>query len=401
MFKRTTAINKILALSKRIKVIQGGTSAGKTYGIIPVLIDYAVKHQRSTITVVAESIPAVKNGALKIFIDVMVETNRYFEERYNASDRIYTFANKSTIQFTSFDSVGKAKAVGKRDVLFINEANHISYDIADALMIRSPKSIYIDYNPDEAFWVHNEVLKQDNAEFLLLKYTDNEALPPETLEDLQIKISKAFHNPKGNWNDKANIKSEYWRNWVRVYVEGLEGTLQGTIFNFNQVLEVPKEAELVAYGLDWGYTNDPSSLVAVYRYNKELFIEELIYEKRLTNSMIVERMKQLNIDKYKQIIADSAEPKSIADIQTLGYTNIQPALKGKDSIRNSIDILQSFTLNITERSTNLIKELRQYRWVTDKTGQQTNIPIDANNHCIDALRYVALNKLKNKGGFYF
>ena len=195
-------------MQARKRVVQGGTSAGKTYGIIPVLIDYAAKNARKTITVVAESIPAIKAGALKIFTDVMLDTNRWFEDRYNATERTYTFANKSTMQFTSFDSVGKAKAAGKRDVLFINEANHISYEIADSLMIRSLQT-WIDFNPDEAFWVHTETRNEPNSEFLLLTYKDNEALPPETFEDLMIKLSKAYHNPSGNTKDPLNVKSEY------------------------------------------------------------------------------------------------------------------------------------------------------------------------------------------------
>ena len=192
-FTYTTAIRKIRSILKRIKVVQGGTSSGKTYAIIPILIDRACKESRLKITVVAETLPAVKEGSMDIFINVMEETNRWIDKNWNASTLTYTFTNKSRIQFKSFDSEGKAKASGKRDILFLNEANHISYSIADALMIRS-KETYIDYNPDNEFWVHKEVLNQPNAEFLLLTFEDNEGLPDETLEDLLIKKSKAFFN---------------------------------------------------------------------------------------------------------------------------------------------------------------------------------------------------------------
>ena len=207
-FVKTTAIKKLLAMQARKKVVQGSTSAGKTYGIIPVLIDRATKTQRLKITVVAETLPAVKEGAVDIFKTVMHDTNRWREKGWNASSLTYTFANGSRIQFKSFDTVGKAKAAGKRDILFLNEANHIAFKIADTLMVRS-KEIFIDFNPDEPFWAHTETLTEPNSEFLLLTYLDNEACPRETIEDLEIKMQKAFFDPLGDWHDPKNVKSKY------------------------------------------------------------------------------------------------------------------------------------------------------------------------------------------------
>lgn len=380
MFKRTTAINKMLAMKARKKVIQGGTSSGKTYGIIPILVDWAIKNPRTRITVVAESIPAVKDGAVKIFKDVMFDTNRWRESNWIANPMEYTFGNGTVMQFKSFDTVGKAKASGKRDVLFLNEANHIPFEIADALMIRS-KQTWIDFNPDNEFWAHTEVLQEPNSEFLLLTYKDNEAIPEETLEDLMIKLEKSK-------------TSTYWANWCKVYIDGEIGNLQGTVFeNWTQVNEVPKEAEFIAYGMDFGFTNDPTTLIEVYRYNGELYLNELIYQTKLTNADIINKFKELNIDIYKMIVADSAEPKSIEDIRRANY-RIEAAKKGADSIRNSIDTLQQYKLNVTANSVNLIKELRNYKWVTDNNGQSTSVPIDNFNHAIDAIRYVALNRLK-------
>lgn len=387
MFERTTAINKLLGMTARKKIVQGGTSAGKTYGIIPILIDYAAKNARKRITVVAESIPAVKDGAVKIFKDVMIDTGRWIENHWISNPMEYTFSNQTVIQFKSFDSIGKAKASGKRDVLFLNEANHIAYEIADALMIRS-KETWIDFNPDNEFWAHTEVLQEHNSEFILLTYKDNEALPPETLEDLLIKVEKAK-------------TSEYWKNWCRVYIDGEIGSLQGTVFQFTQVPTIPLEAELIGYGLDWGFTNDPTAMVAVYRCNGELWVEELLYKKQMTNSMIAAELATLGLLKYKPIIADSAEPKSIADLNNMGWGNVQPALKGPDSIKNSIDKLQAYPINITSQSLNLIKEFRNYRWLTDNSGKSLNQPIDKYNHLIDGLRYVALNLLQNNSGKYY
>jgi phage terminase large subunit len=379
-FVYTTAIRKMLAMTQRKRVIQGGTSSGKTYGIIPIIIDKAARTPRLKITVVAESIPAVKDGAVKIFKDIMFDTGRWIESHWIGNPMEYTFSNGSIIQFKSFDSVGKAKASGKRDILFLNEANHISFEIADALMIRS-KVTWIDFNPDNEFWAHTEVLPEHNAEFLLLTYKDNEGLPPETLEDLLIKIEKAK-------------TSDYWANWCRVYVDGEIGNLQGSVFeNWSQCDEIPKDAEFISYGMDFGFTNDPSTLIAVYRYNNELYLDELIYQTKLTNSDLIAKLKELNVYQHQMIVADSAEPKSIEDIRRAGF-RIDGAKKGADSIRNSIDTLQAYKLCVSKRSINLIKELRNYKWVTDKDGKSTSQPIDNYNHAIDAIRYVALNRLK-------
>ena len=379
-FVYTTAIRKMLAMTQRKRVIQGGTSSGKTYGIIPIIIDKAARTPRLKITVIAESIPAVKDGAVKIFKDIMFDTGRWIESHWIGNPMEYTFSNGSIIQFKSFDSVGKAKASGKRDILFLNEANHISFEIADALMIRS-KVTWIDFNPDNEFWAHTEVLPEHNAEFLLLTYKDNEGLPPETLEDLLIKIEKAK-------------TSDYWANWCRVYVDGEIGNLQGSVFeNWSQCDEIPKDAEFISYGMDFGFTNDPSTLIAVYRYNNELYLDELIYQTKLTNSDLIAKLKELNVYQHQMIVADSAEPKSIEDIRRAGF-RIDGAKKGADSIRNSIDTLQAYKLCVSKRSLNLIKELRNYKWVTDKDGKSTSQPIDNYNHAIDAIRYVALNRLK-------
>jgi len=381
-FKRTTAINKIRAMKARKKVIQGGTSAGKTYGIIPVLIDIASKTDNLKITIVAETIPAVKNGCVDIFKEIMQDTGRWRESGWLGNPMQYTFSNGSRIQFMAFDTVGKAKAAGKRDILFINEGNHISYGIADALMIRS-KITYIDFNPDNEFWAHTEVLTEPNSEFLLLTYKDNEALPVETYEDLMIKVEKAK-------------TSKYWQNWCKVYIDGEVGVLEGVIFdNWLTVDIVPYQAELVGYGMDFGYTNDPTTVVACYRYDNKLIWDEVIYQKGLKNSEIVALLKSNNTSQRIDIIADSAEPKSIAEIKSYGF-NIKGVDKGADSIVFGIGTLQESKFSVTSRSLNLIKELRKYSWEVDKEGNKLNKPIDAFNHCIDAMRYLSMMKLANK-----
>lgn len=383
MFKRTTAINKMLKMTARKKVIQGGTSAGKTYGIIPILIDKAIKNQRIKITVVAETLPAVKEGALDIFKQVMYDTNRWIEDNWNASSLTYTFGSGSRIQFKSYDSVGKAKSSGKRDILFLNEANHIAFDIADALMIRS-KETWIDFNPDNEFWVHTEVLPEHNSEFLLLTYYDNEACPKETLEDLELKKQKA-------------LTSEYWANWCRVYIDGEIGNLEGVIFdNWKTIDEIPKEARLLGYGLDFGYSNDPTSIVEVYLYNGQRILNEICYQKGLSNSQIAKY-----ITTKLPCYCDSAEPKSIDELKSYGI-RAYAVTKGSDSINFGIQVMQEQNYLVTSKSVNLTKELRKYAWDKDKkTNEKLNKPIDNYNHAIDATRYhemetVGLRKSKGK-----
>lgn len=388
-------------MKARKKVIQGGTSAGKTYAVIPILIDRAIKEPRLKITVVAETLPAVKEGALDIFINTMFDTNRWIDSNWNASSLTYTFGNRTRIQFKSFDSVGKAKASGKRDILFINEGNTIAFAIADALMIRS-KETYIDFNPDNEFWVHTEVLPEPNSEFLLLTYEDNEACPEETLEDLLIKKGKAFHNP--NIKDEkelfepSNIKNSYWANWWKVYGLGQVGNLEGVIFSsWKEVDTVPPQAKLLGYGMDFGYTNDPTTLTAIYEFDNEHYWDELIYETGMLNSDIANRCKQIGINAV--IIADSAEPKTIKDLKNAGI-KIQEALKGSDSIKFGLDKMQDVTINVTKRSTNLKIELQKYKWATDKDGKSLNVPIDNFNHAIDGIRYYYQTPLKFTGKYF-
>jgi phage terminase large subunit len=378
-FEVTTAVRKMLAMTQPIKVVQGATSSGKTYGIVPIIIDKCLEKPRTKATVVAESIPAVKDGAVQIFKDFMHDEGRWRDEQWLGNPMEYTFRNGSQIQFKSFDSFGKAKAAGKRDILFLNEGNHIHYDIADALMIRSSE-VWIDFNADSEFWAHTEVLKQPFAEFLKLTYLDNEAIPDATLQKM------LYRKQLAEAEDKAGMRG-YWWNWFQVYGLGEVGSLLGAVFtNWQECSHIPENAEYLGTGLDFGYTNDPTAAVDVFRYDGELYLDEVIYRKGLSNSELAGLLKG------KKVVADSAEPKSIAEIQSYGVS-IKGATKGKDSINYGISVLQEFRLNVTARSTNLKEELRSYTWKTDRNGKSLNEPIDVNNHCLDGVRYLAMDKL--------
>jgi len=374
-------------MTARKKVIQGGTSAGKTYAILAVLIHIAAK-VKTEISVVSESIPHLRRGAMKDFGKVMQWTNRWRDEGWNKTLLTYTFANGSTIEFFSADQEAKLRGA-RRQVLYINEANNIEFEAYHQLAIRTSEAIYIDFNPVSEFWAHTEVLAEQDSELIVLTYRDNEALPATIRDDIEAAQVKA-------------ATSTYWANWWKVYGLGEVGSLQGVVFDdWKQVDGIDFAGDkLVAIGMDWGYTNDPTAVVAVYKRGSAILLHELIYSSGLTNQDIAGHLRKLGIGRSWPIIADSAEPKSIEEVHRLGF-NIHPATKGADSIRNSIDILKRQPLLVTRESTNLIKELRNYTWDTDRTGASLGVPIDRYNHAIDAVRYVALNKLSaNAGGRY-
>jgi phage terminase large subunit len=391
MFIRTTAINKILKLKKFCRGIQGGSSAGKTYAILPILIDIATKTPLSEISVVAESIPHLKRGAMKDFKKIMVETGRFFDDRWNATDFKYTFANGSQIEFFSADNDAKLRGA-RRDWLYMNEANNMNFHSYTELASRTKKGVYLDWNPTDAFWFHDELINDADVDFLIINYMDNEACPESALNF----ITKA--------KQKADAGSAFWTNWYRVYGLGEIGSLEGVVFNnWTQCDKIPNDAEFISYGLDWGFTNDPTSLIEVYRYESKIYVNELLYQTQLTNSDIVAKLKAFQVNTSQCIVADSAEPKSIQDLTNAGYY-VEPARKGPDSIKASIDRLQQYEIVVTKNSLNLIKELRQYKWAKDREGKALNAPEDVMNHAIDCLRYVGLNKLsqfENSGDYSF
>ena len=374
MFRKTTAIKKILNLKKRIKIIQGGTSAGKTFGILPVLIDRAARTEGIEISVVAETIPHLRRGALKDFLKIMKWTGRFFEDRFNKSLLRYEFANGSVIEFFSADDSSKLRGA-RRDILYINECNNVTFDAYNELAIRTRKEVYLDFNPANEFWVHTELKDEPDSDFLILTYKDNEALDQSIVEQIEKN------------RDKAKTSS-YWANWWKVYGEGQLGMLEGVVFSNWKIIDtIPKEARLLGIGLDFGYTNDPTAVIEVYAYNNQRIVNQIVYQNGLVNSEIAKRLPK-NVIVY----ADSSEPKSIEEIRRLGIT-IKGVTKGKDSINYGIDVMQRQDYLVTNQSVDLIKELRSYIWDTDKTGRRLNKPIDFNNHAIDALRYHEMETL--------
>ena len=384
-FVVTTAIKKLSKLKKRKKIIQGGTSAGKTFGIIPLLIDKAIRESNTEVSIVSESIPHLRRGALKDFLKIMIMTNRYRDNQFNKSMLKYKFLNGSYIEFFSIESADKLRGA-RRHVLYVNEANNIPFDAYNQLAIRTSGDIWIDFNPTSSFWAHTEIKNNKDSDFLKLTYLDNEALPDTIVKDIEKAKYKAH-------------KSNYWKNWWNVYGLGEIGSLEGACIKDWSEKVLPKEARLLCYGMDFGYTNDPSTLIALYKYNNAYIFDEVIYQKGLLNSQISNLLKTYEVKEL--VYADSAEPKSIAELSSYGHM-ILPVKKGKDSIVYGINLINQNEIYITPRSSNLIHELQNYVWLKDREGNTLNKPLDAFNHCIDAMRYALTSQLENpnKGKYY-
>ncbi len=364
-FKDVTATKKIFQMRKRIRAVSGGTAASKTISILVWLIDYAQSKKNEIITVVAESVPHLLLGAIRDFKAIMTAQGYFEEKRFNESKHIYQFSSGSIIEFISFDKFSKAHGP-RRDVLFLNEANNIPYAVADQLITRTRNIVWMDWNPSEEFYFYTEMLpnRKDDIEFIKLTYLDNEAL-----DDISKREIEAHR---------------YNTSWWKVYGLGELGVIESRIYRDWKVIdEVPHEARLERYGVDFGYTNDPSAIVAVYYHNGGYILDEVAFQKEMSNKQIAEIIKLLP---NAIVIADSAEPKSIDEIHMYGLV-ILPATKGKGSVSQGIQFVQNQKISITRNSVNILKEYRNYCWMTDKNGKIINEDEHEYSNSMDAIRY--------------
>lgn len=366
LYSQTTATNKILALKKKVRAVAGGTSASKTISILLYLIARAQSDKTPTLTsVVSESIPHLKRGAIRDFKNILKAHGYWKEGRWNITDSIYTFETGSQIEFFSADNADKLRG-GRRDRLFLNEANNMNQDVFDQLEVRTKEFAFLDWNPDREFWFYTEVLgKREDLDFITLTYKDNEALSQEIIDAIEAR--------QGN------------KRWWQVYGLGQLGEVESRIYKDWQIIdEVPHEARLERTGLDFGYSNDPTAIVDIYRYNGGYILDEVTFLKGLSNKQIADILN--NKERKGLVVADSAEPKSIDEIASYGV-NIIAAQKGRDSVVQGIQYVQDQRISVTKRSTNIIKEYRNYLWQTDKNGKNINVPESGFDHSLDAVRY--------------
>jgi len=365
MYSKTTALKKLAKLEKRYRLTAGGTSASKTISWLQLLIAMAQTDKTPTLTsVVSESFPHLRRGAMRDFLNIMQEHNYYRDDRWSKTDYTYTFESGSKIEFFSADQPGKVRGP-RRDRLFCNELNNIGQEQFEQLAVRTKEFIAADWNPVAEFFAYEEYIgKRDDVDFIILTYKDNEALSVEIIREIESR--------KGN------------KNWWAVYGLGQLGEAEGRVYKDWQIIdEIPHEARLERYGLDFGYSNDPTAIVAIYYYNGGYILDEITYQKGLSNKQIADILKN---ERQASVFADSAEPKSIDEIAVYGIP-IRPVKKGRDSVTQGIQFVQDQRISITKRSINGLKEYRNYLWDTDKDGKIINKPIDLWNHFLDATRY--------------
>jgi phage terminase large subunit len=379
-YKETTALKKIMKMKRRLRIVQGGARAGKSIAILLILIDIAqTSADQKIISIVSETIPHLKRGVMRDFLDIMHEHKYFKADSWNKTDFIYTFDTGTIIEFFSADQPSKVRGP-RRNILFINECNNVSHEAYTQLTIRTSEFVYLDYNPVAEFYVHDDILPGDKSryDFDIITYKDNECLPAE--------IRKEIESRSGN------------KNFWRVYGLGELGDSEGKIYkDWAIVDEVPHEARLERYGLDFGYSIDPAVIIAIYYYNGGYILDEITYQSGLKNRQLADIIKNLD---PSLVIADSAEPKSIDELKEYGI-NVLPSIKGQGSVNRGINYVQDQKISMTKRSLNLIKEYRNYLWKTDKDGKITNIPDVGFDHSMDAVRY-GMESLKGQvGEIYF
>lgn len=353
---------------QRIIQLIGGTRSGKSYGITQYLIVKALESKRD-ISIVRKTIPSLKRTNIKDFKDIMLELGIWKEDSYNVSERVYHFDNGSMFTFVNTDDSDKLRGF-KSDILWIDEASECDENSYFQLSIRTTERIILSYNPTVSpfHWLR----QMQDCDRFVTTYKDNPFLPHEmikSIEDLEVK------NPK------------LWK----IYGKGEFAPNEKSIYKFEIIDDY--EAEFVAFGLDWGY-NDPMAMVAVYRNGDNLYVEELIYEKGMTMTDLVNRLKNLGIER-EEIYCDSSEPRSVEELYRAGF-NAKAVKKGPDSIKFGIGVLQNFKIHIKKDSQNLINEMYGYQYATDRAGYTTDTPEEGLDHLLDALRYVGMMRLSLK-----
>jgi phage terminase large subunit len=358
---------------KKIIIEQGGSRSGKTYNIlIWIIFGYCLKNKNKIVSICRKTFPALRTSAMRDFFEILKNNELYSEEDHNKTSHEYKI-NGNLVEFISLDSPQKVRG-RKRDLLFINEANELFWEDWNQLVFRTVGRIILDYNPsDEFHWIYDKVKTREDADFFRTTYKDNKFLEESIVKEIE----------RLQYTDE-----NYWR----IYGLGEIGQSKATIFQFREIEKIPDNAKFVSYGMDFGYTNDPTCISKIYLHDTNLYCEELLYRTGMTNRDIHNELLSLGVGRRDEIYADSAEPKTIDELYRYGW-NIKPSTKGRDSVNIGIDMLKRYTIHITKKSQNAIKEFRNYKWKEDKNGNILNTPEDKFNHFTDSLRYGIYNKL--------
>ena len=355
----------------------GGTRSGKTFAMLQSIFELAVQDEVPTITsVVSETFPHLKRGAIRDFQDTLGE---YWDEKcWSKGESIYRLPNGSIIEFFSADSPAKVHGPA-RDRLFINEVQSIPYEIARQLFVRTRGLVLMDYNPTHSFWANEQIEQRPNCVTIHSTYRDNSFLSAEQIAEIEA--------------------NKHDRNWWQVYGEGKIGTLEGLIYSFDQIDEMPDADGLrESWGIDFGFTHDPTAIVRVLADTgrKEIFVDEIDYRTGLVNGDIAEVLRGQSVPRWVHVWADAAEPKSIAEIGAASGCNVLPCDKSapvrSERLKFQLLWMQGWKIHVTKRSLNLIRELRNYTWAKDRDGKLLDQPVDVFNHALDAMRYALFSE---------
>ena len=369
-----------------IVIHSGGTNSGKTHSILQYLLALCVTLPGIVVTVVGQDIPNLKKGAYRDAKHILNDTDAFNQNlsSHNKSDREFRFKNSSVMEFNSYDDAQDAKS-GKRDHLFLNEANGIKKSIFDELEVRTTQQTFIDFNPTARFWAH-DMQGRDDVKWFDSTYLNNPFLKPS----IRKKIEAYEPTPENIKNKTANE----WR-WM-VYGLGKVGRLEGLVFrDFEVSTDWPEKYKWRVFGLDFGFTNSPTALVEIRYAHGNLYWKQHMYQTGLTNPDISEELTRLGFSDDELIVADSAEPKSIEELKRKNWY-IEAAVKGKDSVNQGIDAIKRYPIIVDAGSKDLIEEFSSYQWKENKDGKSTNKPIDSFNHGIDAGRYGLSTRILNQ-----
>ena len=407
----TTALRKISALKKRIWGLQGGQGAGKTYSVLTLIINHAIKHPNKEIYIASAELSKMRDTVIKDAINILRSFNKYKEVQCTGitfgQPRI-DFPNGSFIRFLGLDKEDVGKGL-RSDIMFVNEANKVNFETYRELTSRA-KRIIIDFNPNEAFWFHKEVATRDDCDFLILTFLDNEYLSKEEVNEILNYKNKGYLNPNlENYDVSTNVKSEYWANKWRIYGLGQIGGVEGRIFfwkpiNYAEYLNINAPT---IYTVDWG-KQDPFAIGEMKYYDGQLLNHELNYKSenewytRLTSTELAQikgrdgdgfvtwMFERLNIPKNAIIVCDSNRPEKIISLRRSGWEYAVAVDGSAKKILDGIDLLHNLDVYYTDTSQNIEFEQKVYCWDTDKNDNPLEKPKDVNNHHIDRIRYGAM-----------
>lgn len=362
--------------SRKICILQGGTRSSKSYSALQWLIVQSLSISNLVSTIVRKSFPSMRVSILRDFQTIMKELDIWDENSYSATEHIYHFDNGSMMEFLSIDNAEKRKGTS-RDYLFIDEINELSREDYFQLFIRTRVKTIVAYNPSFGTnnYIFNEIHTHPQSDLYISTFLDNPYLEQSIIDEiLRLK----------------DVNPDYFK----IYGLGIPGNNVGTIFSITLIEEIPEDSDFVAFGMDYGYSIDPTTLVTVSKKGSNLYLDELLFKTSMVTGDIINYLKSLDLGR-NEIFADSAEGRLIEEIYRAGF-NIKPVRKGPDSVRIGIDLMMNYKLHVTKRSKNMIREFSEYVWMIDKNGNFENKPVDYSNHTIDAVRYAVMETLTQK-----